>query len=185
MIKQQLEYVAKYYGPPDQFFFAIAQAPYFAGGKDETDPAKKNYFMQRAGLTVDDICNRLLQRTDAGQTKYVEAFHALARQYGLKSFAYEGGVDLQQFNSDVDAKIASQYDLRMGRAVEDYLDRWYDHGGDAMFYFTLSCKYSKSGYWGLTEDVRDLLTPKYLAALRVENRLREWKSAPTTHPSLP
>jgi hypothetical protein len=54
-----------------------------------------------------------------------------------------------------------------------------------MFYFTLSCKYSKSGYWGLTEDVRDLLTPKYLAALRVENRLREWKSAPTTHPSLP
>jgi hypothetical protein len=185
MIKQQLEYVAKYYGPPDQFFFAIAQAPYFAGGKDETDPAKKNYFMQRAGLTVDDICNRLLQRTDAGQTKYVEAFHALARQYGLKSFAYEGGVDLQQFNSDVDAKIASQYDLRMGRAVEDYLDRWYDHGGDAMFYFTLSCKYSKSGYWGLTEDVRDLLTPKYLAALRVENRLREWKGAPTTHPSLP
>jgi hypothetical protein len=42
-----------------------------------------------------------------------------------------------------------------------------------MFYFTLTSKYSKNGYWGLTEDARELLTPKYLAALRVAAKLRD------------
>ena len=74
-------------------------------------------------------------------------------------------------SSNLDIKIASQYDPRTGQAVEDYLNHWYAGGGDAMFYFTLSCKYSKSGYWGLTEDVRDLSTPKYLAALHVAKKL--------------
>jgi hypothetical protein len=96
----------------------------------------------------------------------VKAFHALARKYGLKSFAYEGGLDLQQFGNNLAGKNASQMDLRTGRAIEDYLNKWYTGGGDAMFYFTLSGKNSKNGYWGLTEDVRDLLTAKYLAAVR-------------------
>ena len=91
----------------------------------------------------------------------MKSYHALAKQYGLKSFAYEGGLDLQQFTSNQDIKVASQYEPRCGQSIEDYLNHWYDGGGDAMFYFTLSCKYSKSGYWGLTEDVRNLATPKY------------------------
>jgi hypothetical protein len=192
MLKRQLEYVAKYFGPPSQFFFAVAQAPYFSTGRDENDPARKKWFTERTDLTVDAICERLLKRTDASCTPFAQAFHQLAHEYGLKSFAYEGGLDLQQFDKQVNLKIASQYDLRTGQAVEQYLNNWYDHGGDALFYFTLSCKYSKSGYWGLTEDVRELLTPKYLAALRVENRLRGWtgpataeKSARAPGPSAP
>jgi hypothetical protein len=168
----QLEYVEKYFGPPAKFFYAIAGAPYFSPGKDETDPEKKKWFTQRGDVTVDAICERLLARTSVAASENVKAFHALARKYGLKSFAYEGGLDLQQFGNNLDVKIASQYDLRSGRAIEDYLNRWYDGGGDAMFYFTLSCKYSKNGYWGLTEDVRELITPKYLATVRVATKLR-------------
>jgi hypothetical protein len=171
MLKMQLEYVQKYFGPPSQFFYAVAGAPYFSPGKDETDPTRKKWYTQRTDLTVDSICERLLARTNVASGDGPKAFHALARQYGLKSFGYEGGIDLQQYNTQVDVKIASQYDLRMGRAIEDYLDKWYDNGGDAMFYFTLSSKYSKTGYWGLTEDVRELLTPKYLAAVRVSAKL--------------
>jgi hypothetical protein len=164
--------VEKYFGPPDRFFYAVASAPYFSTGKDELDPAKKKWFSERPDLTADMICERLLQRTDASCTNYVQAFHALAKKYGLHSFAYEGGLDLQQFGNNIPEKIASQYDLRTGRAVEDYLNRWYEHGGEAMFYFTLSSKYGKSGYWGLTEDTRDLLNPKYLAAVRVATKLK-------------
>jgi hypothetical protein len=171
LLKQQLEYVEKYHGPPSQFFYAIACAPYFSTGRDENDPARKKWFTERKDLTIDLICDRLLHRTDPSKNKNVLAFHELARKYGLKSFAYEGGLDLQQFNSQVDVKIASQYDPRTGQAVEDYLNNWYGNGGDAMFYFVLSCKYDKNGYWGLTEDVRDWTTPKYQAALRVAERL--------------
>jgi hypothetical protein len=172
VLKMQLEYVEKYHGPPANFFYAIAGAPYFSPGKDETDPEKKRWFTQRTDLTVDGICDRLLSRTFIAASDGVKAFHALARKYGVKSFAYEGGLDLQQYGNNLDVKIASQYDLRTGRAIEDYLNRWYDNGGDAMFYFTLSGKYSKFGYWGLTEDVRDWMTPKGLAALRVSSKLR-------------
>jgi hypothetical protein len=171
MIKQQLEYIEKYHGPPAKFIYAIASAPYFAPGRDETDPAKKKWYTQRDDVSVDGICDRLLARTATSANDNVKAFHALARKYGLKSFAYEGGLDLQQFSNAVDIKIKSQYDPRAGLAVEDYLNHWYAGGGDALFYFTLSCKYSKSGYWGLTEDVRDLTTPKYQAALRVGEKL--------------
>jgi hypothetical protein len=171
VLRQQLQYVEKYHGQPKDFFYAVACAPYFSPGRDELDPAKKKWFTDRKTITVDEICDRLLARTATSQNEKVKGFHELARQYGVKSFGYEGGLDLQQQAHNVDVKIASQYDPRAGLAVEDYLNKWYEGGGDAMFYFTLSCKYSKSGYWGLTEDVRDLRAPKYQGAVRVSERL--------------
>jgi hypothetical protein len=54
----QLEYVEKNFGPPGKFFFAVAGAPYFSPGKDETDPEKKKWFTQRTDITVDQICQR-------------------------------------------------------------------------------------------------------------------------------
>jgi hypothetical protein len=173
LLKMQLDYVAKYHGEPQKFLYAVAGAPYFSPGRDEEDPAKKKWYTERKDVTVDGICDRLVAKSHGGANDNVKAFNALARSYGLKSFAYEGGLDLQQFNSNVDVKIASQYDLRTGRAIEDYLNQFYATGADAMFYFTLSCKYSKNGYWGLTEDVRELLTPKYLAAVRVATKLHQ------------
>src|SRR5688500_9008712 len=145
----QLEYIEKHHGKPADFLYAVACAPYFAPGKDETDPAKKKWYTQREDVTVDSICERLLARTATSGNDNVKAFHKLARKYGLKSVAYEGGLDLQQFANAVDIKIASQYDQRAGLAIEDYLNHWYKGGGDALFYFNLSGKYSKWGYWGL------------------------------------
>ena len=173
VLKMQLEYVEKYFGPPSQFFYAVAGAPYFSPGKDEADPAKKKWFTERDDITCDQICDRLMARTGTSANDNVKAFHALAAKYHLRTFAYEGGLDLQQFNKHLDMKIASQYDPRAGAAVEDYLNKWYSAGGDAMFYFDLSGRYTKSGYWGLTEDIRDLSAPKYQAAARVSKRLAE------------
>ena len=175
VLRQQLEYVEKYHGPPNKFFYAVACAPYFSPGRDELDPLKKKWFTDRKVITVDEICDRLLARTETSRNEKVAAFHELARKYGLKSFAYEAGLDLQQQAHNVDVKIASQYDPRTGQAVEDYINNFFAGGGDALFYFNLSCKYSKSGYWGLTEDVRDLTAPKYQAAMRVSEKLNSSK----------
>ena len=186
LLKMQLEYVEKYHGPPNKFFYAIAGAPYFSPGRDEQDPAKKKWYTERADVTVDGICDRLLAKTSVANNENAVAFHALAKKYGLKSFAYEGGLDLQQFNSNIPIKIASQYDLRTGQAIEDYLTKFFtgpadgSGGGDAMFYFTLTSRYTKNGYWGLTEDARELITPKYLAATRVAAKLRGQPPATTT-----
>ena len=171
VIKTQLEYVEKFHGPPSRFFYAISCAPYFSPGRDELDPQKKKWFTERDTITVDEICERLLARTQTSRNDKTLAFHTLAKKYGVKSFAYEGGLDLQQSSKNLDIKMASQYDPRAGKAIEDYLTHFYEGGGDAIFFFTLSCKYSKAGYWGLTEDVRDLSTPKYQAAVRVAEKL--------------
>ena len=171
VLRHQLEYVEKYQGAPKQFFYAVAGAPYFSPGKDPDDPAKKKWLTQRDDLTIDAICDRLLQRTTNSAGDHPKAFHALARKYGLKSFAYECGLDMQQFPNSMEAKIAANYDPRMGAALEEYLNKWFEAGGDSAFYFNLSCRYGKFGYWGLTEDARNINTPKYQATLRVAKRV--------------
>jgi len=167
LLKLQLEYIEKNYGAPNQFIYAVACAPYFSPGKDPDDPTKQKWLTQRDDLTVDMICQRMLDRTTNSAGASVKSFHALAKKYNLKSFAYEAGVDMQQFGNSLKAKIAAQTDPRMGEALEKYLTTWYDNGGDSLFYFNLCGRYSKFGYWGLTEDIRDLTTPKYQAAQRV------------------
>jgi hypothetical protein len=61
----------------------------------------------------------------------------------------------------------------MGVALEGYLTNWYKAGGDSLFYFNLNCRFGKFGYWGLTEDARNLGTPKYQAAVRVSDALKQ------------
>jgi hypothetical protein len=171
MLKQQLEYVAKHFGPPADYFYAVAGAPYFSPGRDPADPAGKKWITERSDLSIDLICNQLLARADVSRNDLVTAFRDLARQYHLKSFAYEAGLDMQQFPNAVDIKCASQYDPRCGEAVEQYLGNFYAGGGDALFYYDLSGRFGKNGYWGLTEDIRDLSAPKYQAAARVSESL--------------
>ena len=50
MLKMQLEYIQKYFGPPSQFIYAVASAPYFGCGRDENDPAKKKWYTERRTL---------------------------------------------------------------------------------------------------------------------------------------
>ncbi len=74
---------------------------------------------------------------------------------------------MQQYPNSLEAKIAAQSDPRMGQALEAYLNNWYANGGGTLFYFNLNCRYGKFGYWGLTDDARNLNTPKYRAAVDV------------------
>jgi hypothetical protein len=168
MLKQQLEYVEKYQGPPSQFFAAVGGAYYHSPGKLEDG---KTWYTSVNGVTASGIAQRLLDRAKLVKSSdSVLAFNALAKKYGLASFMYEGGIDLQQFPNDVPAKIESQYDPRTGYAVEDYMVSWFESGGHAFFYFVTASKYDKNGYWGLTEDISDLTTPKYQGFQRAAKR---------------
>jgi hypothetical protein len=164
VLKQQLEYVEKFHGPPSKFFFAVAQAPYFSPGKLEDG---KTHFTSVAGITAQQIASRLLERSESVRTSdKALAFHTLSQKYGLHSFGYEGGVDLQQFQNDIPAKVASQYLPEAGQAVERYLNAWNDGGGEVIFYFNACSSYGRYGYWGLTENVLDLSSDKYQGAMR-------------------
>jgi hypothetical protein len=113
------------------------------------------------------VCNLLLAKVGAGNGRWVRALHEQSAKYGVKSIAYEGGVDLGQSANSVDVKRLAQFDPRAGQAVETYLRNWFESGGDIFLYFNHAGRYQKYGYWGLTDDVRRLDVPKFQAAARV------------------
>lgn len=164
VLEESLEWVEKYAGGEvKDHIHGIAVAPYF-GNKKEV--------MNSEGLTVDRITEVMLERTTAGNNHHVTDHHALAKKYGVKSMAYEAGVDLGQFRKSIDAKIQAQFDPRAGQAVETYLSNWFDSGGDLLMYYHLCGQYSRSGYWGLTDRIERLDAPKYQAAARAAKEFR-------------
>jgi hypothetical protein len=164
VVEEGLTYIQRYAGPPSEHLYGIAAAPYF--GHDKTVVARDD-------LTVDDVCNLLLSKTGSGNGKWVLQLHELAKKHGVKSVAYEGGVDLGQQATCVDIKAQAQFDPRAGEAVERYLRNWFESGGDIFLYFNHAGRYQKYGYWGLTDDVRKLDVPKFQAAARVAESVKQ------------
>jgi hypothetical protein len=159
ILETGLRYIETNHGPPRDFLYGIAFAPYF--GNDDKAALK------RPDLTVDDVTALLLAQANESADVRAKSSHDLAHRYGLKSLAYEGGLDLGQYDVAVDAKTRAQFDPRAGDAVENHLRAWFASGGDEYVYFTLVSRYTKNGYWGLTDDVRRLDAPKMRAAGRV------------------
>jgi hypothetical protein len=159
VLETGLRYIEANHGPPRDYLYGIAIAPYF--GNADKDALK------RADLTVDDVTSLLLAQAPESADARAKVSHDLAHRYGLKSLAYEGGIDLGQYDVAIDTKARAQFDPRTGDAVERHLRAWFANGGDEYVYFTLVSRYTKSGYWGLTDDVRRLDVPKMTAAKRV------------------
>jgi hypothetical protein len=144
LIKLQVGYIAKVYGPPNQFIYAIAGAPYF-GLDDQT--------INNANDTVDDVIGSLRKAVDVDTNNTDLPFIAIAKQYDVKCLAYEGGPDIGQRDQSVDAKIAANRDPRMTDLLVDYLNGWYGDGGGLFMYFDLTSAYNKWGCWGLMDDI--------------------------------
>jgi hypothetical protein len=159
-----LKYIETNVGKPSDVLYGIAIAPYF--GNDDKAALKRN------DLTVDDVCKLLIDQADESADARAKGAHALAKRHGLKSIAYEGGIDLGQYDASLDAKTRAQFDPRAGEAVEKHLRAWFAGGGNEYAYFSHVSRYTKSGYWGLTADVRKLDVPKMQAAVRVAHSTR-------------
>lgn len=146
-----LAWLESHYGPPSQFFYAVATGHYFG----ET-PAE--------GETVAQIHDEMRRRSD-NTVNFVRAIHDVAEEFGLKFFAYEGGPDNGGGSRvNVGNRILANRDPGMKDLILHHLrDNWFGQGGGLYMYFTLSGAYSRYGCWGLTEDIVNTDTVKFQA----------------------
>lgn len=75
-------------------------------------------------------------------------------------------------NPTLEAKIALQRDPRMYDVTRTYLELMRKAGMAEVVYFTLCGRDTRFGFFGLTDDIRDLEHPKFRAARDVAN---SWK----------
>jgi hypothetical protein len=161
-------------GPPANYLYAIAQAPYWTG--DTT----------LAGLNAkQELANAAANQLTLAQPEH--DFATWATQYGLRSITYEGGPGMSGTPS-LTAKIAANRSAAMGPAVATSLRQAINHGVSLYMYYDDAGQYGQYGMWGATENVFDLSTPKLAAigtvlrekqeTLAVGNRLPGTISAP-------
>jgi hypothetical protein len=171
-------WLERHHAPVKGHVYAVACAPYFGNW---------GTIAERIDLTAQDLADHLLKTArhfSTPENKSAEAarrFHALAKRVGIRSIAYEGGVDLGQAppkvkgnvqTSYINARVQSQQLPETGQAVATYLDWWFAAGGHEFFYFQDFSIYNRSGYWGLSNHPRKLDTPKYQAAAEAAKKHR-------------
>ncbi len=141
MTRMQVEFIQKYYGPPSQYIYGIAGAPYL--GPDDK-------IANGESATVD----ALIKATNAhGWVKDVTMqYLMLAREYGVHHLCYEGGLAVDG-EKNLEAKIGWNKDPRIAQIGKDYFDMWYGQGGELFMYYNLCGPWGKYGAWGLTDDI--------------------------------
>jgi hypothetical protein len=172
-----VSWIEKHFGPAKNFVYGVACAPYFGSGGD---------IVNSPDATAEQLAEHLLetaQRYSTPQSKTAASakrFHDLAKRKGIHSIAYEGGADLGQSIPGKMSKPAEQRFIAerakaqflptTGQAVGEYLDWWFNSGGDEFWYYKDFSIYNKSGYFGLSNDPKKIDTPKYHAAIDAAKR---------------
>jgi hypothetical protein len=150
--KNVLKWLNDTYGPPKNYFYSVAGAAYFNA--------------QKAGpnASPQDILAAMRQSSDE-HLKFRQQIQAIGDAYGLKHMQYEvgpdngGGSPVNVANRIRANRLAGMKDL----ILHDAVDNWFSKGGDLYMYFAMPGAYSRYGCWGLSEDIRQLDTPKWQA----------------------
>lgn len=161
-VQQGLEFIERTYGSPSQFFYSIAEAPYFGfSGLDNSSNS----------LTVTQILNAMQSSIN---NKPYQTFDTFARRYGLQNMVYEGGPDTAGGNN-IQAKINASLDPRMKDLITSYLNGWYNYGGGLFNWFVTGPTNwtTANGSWGLTNHVENLTAPKIQGTQQVASTPRQ------------
>jgi hypothetical protein len=147
---------------------ALAVAPYF-GFDITTEEAARAY----AGLTIDQLGDRLQVLIDGEHRNHIREQVKVARRYGLELIAYEGGQHLAGVLEATNNKAmvalfsAANRSPRMYALTTRHLEHWFAEGGGLYVAFNYVYAPTKYGSWGLLEyqdqPLRD--APKYRAIL--------------------
>jgi hypothetical protein len=180
-----LKNIATYRGKPASLLYGVATAPYFYLSEQlaASESASQAQILQSleaslrteneprfaAGVTVG---GNFVRKAYTGGDNTGASHKALADFYGLKSLAYEGGPDLRQNPANAPAKIAANRDPKMGALVTSEIAQWFGCGNDLFMHFSLSSSWDQYGYWGLTNNPKQLDVPKYDAARALALRAR-------------
>jgi hypothetical protein len=158
-IEEGLQYIENVFGPPADFFHAIAGAPYFGIGGG---------FNNNANLTIDnvfqgfdiDIAEEALS-AGVTETNPLAVHVSLAYHYGLQMRAYEGGPDTSGPNlgqAYLEIKGNATLDPRIQTRVETYLNNWYQYGRimGPLNYFVAGASdlIDQYGVYGILFDMR-------------------------------
>lgn len=155
-----LRYVAANYGEPANVLYAIAQEGYYTSA-DSSSPQK--------------ILAGEMAASDNNRTAYVFS-RTLATYFGLHSVAYEGGADeIGGHNPNIadpglNNKLAAARDPGMKDVVlHDLLGNWFPSGGELYVAYSQVGRYTYYGTYGLTEDIANLQTGKWLGHVAAMN----------------
>lgn len=145
----QLEYIKNNIGEPRDYIYATSTALYFGTNNPDGNP--------------DEINNGMLEQIDAQITDTDLNTYRLNHIQKAESYnliggctSYEGGPHYPAGNSldNLDNGISSHRTEKMRDILfKNYGEAWFEQGGGLAMQFTLSGKYSRSGCWGLTDDV--------------------------------
>ena len=156
---------------------ALAIAPYFNCDDTPTggfgtlgDPATAT---QVATMTTDQVIDIELQHINGCAMQQMTSNSAVARKYGLRMVAYEGGQSLVGYggtenNSTVTSLFkAANRSPRMTALYAQYLQNWITAGGDMFVHFTDVTSFTKYGNFGALEyqDQDPNTAPKYQALM--------------------
>jgi hypothetical protein len=172
--RQQMEWVRDVYGPPNQFFYAIAGAAYF------------NIEGISSNASVDEII-ALLRKHSNESVEDRAKLREVANEFGLQLTMYEGGPDTAgplQWERPTQLLLNVETVHRDPRIrdliINDMRNNWFEHPqiyGDMFMFFTVQSGYNRWGQWGLTDDITKLETPKFHAIYELTGK---WRSLPTT-----
>lgn len=142
---------------------ALAVAPYF--GQSLGSPERA----ETTALTPVDAILEACEQEIVESGEIIAEHSAIAKKYGLRLVAYEGGQHLVGYlgaeNNEqlTELFIAANRDERMQDLYDLHLGTWYEHGGQEYCAFASMGLYNKWGSWGLLEhgdqDVKE--APKY------------------------
>ncbi len=165
---------------------ALAIAPYIGG----------NIKGFRAAKSVDDIFNLLNDensyRSVAEMTRDIYHHAELAKDFGLKLLAYEGGQGLVDWSTRQPDQhpnplfFAANRDLRMRELYAELLHQWQKAGGETFVMFSSPRTCQWFGCWGLKEYITQPVeeAPKYAAVKEfIQSNRPWWNEKKLTKPS--
>jgi hypothetical protein len=182
--EQVLKNIARHRAKPSTLLYGVAAAPYFYLDEALARSPRLDAEAIHASLKA-SLEREVLPVLAPGITRGKEfvrgepyrggdwnqpSLKSLADFYGLQALAYEGGADLRQADASLPAKFAANADPRMGAKLDQLLRQWYGCGNGLFVHFNLTSAWGRHGYWGLTNDARDLATAKYRAVAAAAKR---------------
>ena len=152
ILQLQLRFIEAAYGPPADYLYGVAVAPYFNLGPRQLE---EHLTPEQVLVAMNGSVDRL-ERQNALETNV-----ALSRWYGLPLLAYEGGSDTFGPGS-LEAKRQASHDPHMLALCQRYLAKWFDSGGELFMWFQAGAGdwRHRFGTWELSESLLDQDAPK-------------------------
>jgi hypothetical protein len=152
-IREGLRMIEAAYGPPKNFFYGFATAPYIYIDFGNDIP----------NLTPQQVVQYLQIDADNMETNaLMEQMGTLATWYGIEYLASEAGTDTTGPNS-LNSKRLANLDPSLRPVVRQYISTWFAWGNGPMLWFTAGATNWLSPWgttFGLTEDMNNQSTPK-------------------------